>query len=284
MINNLVSVIIPTYNRSTLLLRAIESVRNQTYKHLEIIIVDDGSTDNTEEIVRRLKDNRIIYIKHNKNMGASAARNTGVKKSSGEFVAFLDSDDEWLPEKIEKQINVFSKFGENIGMVYSDMIRVYPSGRKYYWHSPSFLPKDGILYPKALNYGLINIGLQTCLVRKVCFSEVGLFDINLKRYIDLEFFIRLSRRFLFYHINEALVYYYVVSNSISESIPNLIHARKYILNKYFDDISKNKEVLSNHYFLIGFALYQNNRIKESKKYLKRSLIIYPLNFKNTVSS
>src|SRR6056297_2055943 len=109
-IEPLVSVNLTTYNRAHLLHRAIKSVLNQAYKNLEIIIVDDGSDDNTYEVLENLgkNDNRINYIKHAKNRGNAAARNTALKNSSGEYIAFMDDDDEWIdPHKIEKQISIF---------------------------------------------------------------------------------------------------------------------------------------------------------------------------------
>lgn len=100
----LVSVIIPTYNRASIILRTIESVMAQTYQNLEIIIADDCSKDNTEEVVKAIQDKRIRYIRNVKNQGASITRNNGVEAGKGEYVAFLDSDDVWLPNKIELQL------------------------------------------------------------------------------------------------------------------------------------------------------------------------------------
>lgn len=105
----LVSVIIPTYNRANVLARALKSVLRQTYDNLEIIVVDDGSTDETEQLILK-KFPQINFIK-TENKGVSAARNLGVEKSSGEYIAFLDSDDEWMPEKIQKQIEMLTLEG-----------------------------------------------------------------------------------------------------------------------------------------------------------------------------
>ena len=110
-----VSVIIPTYNRAHLVGRAIRSVLNQTYQDFEIIVVDDGSTDNTEEVVKSFNDPRIRYIRHEKNRGGSAACNTGIRAARGEYIAFQDSDDEWLPEKLEKQMQVFENTPTGVG-------------------------------------------------------------------------------------------------------------------------------------------------------------------------
>jgi len=101
--NPTVSVIIPTYNRAHLLDRAIRSVLDQTYQDFELIVVDDGSSDPTAEVIATFADPRIYYLRHEKNRGAAAARNTGIEASQGDYVAFLDSDCEWLPKKLLKE-------------------------------------------------------------------------------------------------------------------------------------------------------------------------------------
>src|SRR4030066_2069221 len=122
-----VSVIIPTYNRARFIERAIRSVLNQTYQNFEIIVVDDASTDDTEERVRRLLPNgrRLKYVRHDINRGAGAARDTGIKNAAGEYIALLDSDDEWLPEKLEKQLQVFKESrDEKLGLVYCGVVLI----------------------------------------------------------------------------------------------------------------------------------------------------------------
>jgi len=282
---NLISIILPTYNRAKLIHRAINSVINQIYQEFQLIIVDDASIDNTEEIIKTYKDSRIYYIKLNNNMGPAGSRNIGIKYSEGEYLAFIDSDDEWFPEKLEKQLEIFLKYNDkNLGMVYTDMIRISKENQKTYWRSPDFKTENKNLYEKSLNYGVENIGISTAMIKRKCFEKVGFFDLNLKRLEDLEFFIRLSKYFNFYHLNIPLVYYYQTEYSVSSSLINLINARKYILEKYFNDIAKDRKILSNHYFLIGFALYQNKELKNSKKYLIKSLYTYAFNFKNSIKS
>ena len=102
-----ISVVMPTYNRAHTLYRSVGSLLNQTFEDFELIIVDDGSKDDTETVVRSFKDSRIRYLRHEHNKGAAAARNTGIRSSQAPYVAFLDSDDKWLPEKLEKQLIVF---------------------------------------------------------------------------------------------------------------------------------------------------------------------------------
>jgi glycosyltransferase involved in cell wall biosynthesis len=126
-----VSVIIPTYNRAHLIGRAIQSVLKQTYQDFEVIVVDDGSIDNTEEVVKKIQENRVYYYKHDKNKGGSAARNTGISLAKGEYIAFQDSDDEWLPEKLEKQIGVFNNQTKNVGVVYTGFYRIEGNNKTY---------------------------------------------------------------------------------------------------------------------------------------------------------
>ena len=106
-----VSVVIPVFNRPAAVRRAIESVLAQTCQDFEIIVVDDGSTDETPAVVAGLADPRMTLIQHEGNRGGSAARNTGLRAASAEYVAFLDSDDEWLPRKLERQLEVFQPVG-----------------------------------------------------------------------------------------------------------------------------------------------------------------------------
>jgi len=105
--SELISVIIPTYNRAKSITRSIITVLNQTYENYELIVIDDCSTDSTKKILQSFSDKRIIYVRHLYNQGAAAARNTGIKIAKGKYIAFQDSDDEWLPKKLEKQMKVF---------------------------------------------------------------------------------------------------------------------------------------------------------------------------------
>ncbi len=126
MSNNLVSVIIPTYNRAAICKAAVESVLAQTHGNVEVIVVDDGSTDNTRDVISGL-DKRVRYISQ-ANAGVSAARNTGLKAATGDYIAFLDSDDSWLPWKLEAQLSVLQAFPE-VGMVWTDMLAVDENGK-----------------------------------------------------------------------------------------------------------------------------------------------------------
>lgn len=269
-----VSVILPTYNRVHLIGRSIQSVLNQTYQDFELIVVDDGSTEDIEEVVKSFKDERIRYIWNEGEKGAASARNTGIKAAIGEFIAFQDSDDEWFPEKLEKQMKVFENAPPEVGVVYTDMWRV-TGNKKNYFHSPEIMPDDKIIYERALDYGVLNIGIQTALIKKESFNKAGMFDEKFPRFIDLELFIRLSKYDYFYHIKEPLVNFFDADKGISSNANALIAARKLILEKYFEDIKKDKKVMAKHYLGIGKSLCVNGEIEEGESYFAKALKMCP---------
>jgi glycosyltransferase involved in cell wall biosynthesis len=274
-----VSVVIATYNRAHLIGRAIQSVLDQNYRDFELIIVDDGSTDNTEEAIRRFEDTRIVYLRHEKNKGEAAARNTGINAAKGEYVAFQDSDDESIPERLEKQMNVFQRESPQLGIVYASMYRIDKEGRKTLFKSPTIMPKDGLVYRRALAYQVEKIGIGTTLVRRTCFGTAGLFDDKLRYYVDLEFFIRAAKHFYFYHIDEPLINYYEAGGSPASNLSALVSARETILEKYFDDIKNDRKLLATHYFGIGHLLCERGEIKQGRNYLMKAFLAYPLDAK-----
>ena len=277
-----VSVVVPAYNRAKVLKYSVESVLEQTYQNFEIVVVDDGSTDNTEEVIKSFNDGRIRYIKHEKNEGGARARNTGIKAARSNYIAFQDSDDEWLPEKLEKQVKVLESLCPEVGVVYTDMWKIRGDKREYFY-SPRIMPSDEIIYERALDYRVRNIGIATALIRKECFDKVGMFNDKLPRYIDLELFIRLSKYFYFYHIKEPLLNYYNTDKSISSNVNDLVTARKFILEQYFDDIKQNKKVLANHYFGIGISLCSSGDFKTGRDYLIKAIKVNPLHIQSLLA-
>jgi len=275
-----VSIIIPTYNRARLLGRAIQSIINQTYLNFEIIVVDDCSRDNTENIVRRFCDERIRYIRHGENKGAATTRNTGINAARGEYIAFQDSDDEWLSEKLEKQINAF-KFGPpDLGVVYTSFWRI-DRGRKTYIPSSDVKQTEGNIHDALLEKNFVNT--PTAVVRKECFEKAGMFE-NLPRLQEWGLWLRISKHYCFKHINEPLVNAYRQPDSISRNINAFIMARKYILDKYFNEISKKPKLLGKHYFEIGTLLCLNGDIEAGRNYFFKAMRIHPFNAKLLLST
>ncbi len=249
MVSPQVSVILPIYNRGHLIKRAIVSVLNQSLRDLELIVVDDGSTEEIEKIVTSFDDGRIKYIRHEANRGAGAARNTGIRASRGEYIAFQDSDDEWLPEKLERQIEAFRKAEPDAGIVYTDMLRIGEDGRSNYWTSPT-VRMGCIVNRETLDYQVIGLGILSAMIKRECFDKVGLFDESFPRFIDLEFFIRLSKRYEFYHIGEPLCRYYSTVG-ISSDINALCIARVLLLKKYFSDIKDDSAFLLSQFSILN---------------------------------
>lgn len=271
-----VSVVIPTYNRAHLLGRAIQSVLDQTYRDFEIIIVDDASSDNTEEVVKGFNDERIQYIRHEKNKGEGAARNTGIEAAKGEYIGSQDSDDEWLPEKLEKQMKTFESAPSDIGVVYTGFLRVRGNSKTYIPAS-KVIKRDDDIHNELLKGNFI--GAPTALVKKACFARAGMFDERLPHLVDWEMWLRISRCYRFKCVDEPLVVSFFTPDSISANRDALIEARKLILEKHFQDFKRDRRLLASHQYLIGNLLCQSGEIDQGRDYLLRALRSYPLNIK-----
>jgi len=261
-----VSVIMPTYNRADLIGRSVRSVLEQSYGDFELIVVDDGSTDSTPDVVAGFSDERIRYVRCQENRGAAAARNTGVRAARGAYIAFQDSDDEWLPQKLERQMGTFRHLAPDIGVVYSDMWRI-SKDRKEYFRAPHTSPEDGLIYSRALGFHVFGIVLQASVIRRECFEKTGLFDEGLRALEDSEFWIRMSRHYRFYHIPEPLVNQYVTPVSVMHNPTAVAAALKRILNKYHDDISREPNLELKYQVDIGLWLRLAGQTKEARAFL-----------------
>lgn len=274
--NPKVSVVIPTYNRAHLLPKAIQSVLNQTYQDLEIVLVDDGSTDNTEEVIKDFKDERIRYIRHNQNKGASAARNTGIRESRGKYIAFQDSDDEWFLDKLKQQIEAFADTSPEVGIVYSGFYRI-EADKKIYLPNDHLPQKEGNIHNELLEGNFV--GTPTVLVKKECFENKKYFDENLPALEDWELWIELSKYYHFKYINKPLLCSYSTPNSINLNENNMLKAHEIILLTHLDDFSKNKKNLSEHYYDIGTGLCSIGDFNNGRNYLIKSMKAYYFNLK-----
>ena len=187
----LVSVVIPTYNRADLIIRAINSVQSQSYQNLEIIVVDDRSQDNTLEVVRGIKDDRLNYYRHQSNQGSSAARNTGIMQANGQYIAFLDSDDVWLPQKLELQLEQIALTTDDLDRVVS-YTQLQKSDRVFY--QPSVLPRRGKQAQETIaDYLWSTRGeiLTSTLLVSRSLAIAHPFATNLSKHEDWDFLLRL---------------------------------------------------------------------------------------------
>ncbi len=197
-----ISVVIPTYNRITYLKRAVDSVLNQTYRDFELIVVDDGSDDGTCEYICSLRDERVVYIRQD-NSGVSCARNKGIKRGKGDFISFLDSDDRWLPEKLERDMEFFKNF-KNYVIVQSDEIWIR-NGKKVN-KMKKHEKRGGDIYGESLKLCFISPSAVT--VKRKLFDEVGLFDETLPACEDYDMWLRVTARYEVGFIPEYLVVKY----------------------------------------------------------------------------
>jgi len=271
-----VSVIIPTYNRAHLIGRAIQSVLNQTYQDFEIIVVDDGSTDNTKEIVKSLDDKRIRYIRHKENKGGGAARNTGIKAAIGEYIAFLDSDDEWLPEKLECQMKVFKNAGSEVGVVYTGFIYIDELGE--YTNGQHIPEKRGWIYEDILVENCVGTA-STVLVKRKCFEKAGLFDENLPSCQDWEMWIRLAREHQFDFIEDPLVKYHIHKSRISTDLEAKIKGITIVIDKFSGEFTSRRKIYSQRRFSIGNLYCHLGNMKRGRKEFLKAIQIYPFNLK-----
>ena len=269
-----VSVIIPTYNRAEFLHSAVQSALNQTFKDLEIIVSDDKSTDHTKEVVRSFKDERIKYICNKGNKGVSAARNTAILASKGEYIAFLDDDDEWLPDKLQRQVEVLDKSQTKICGVHSNLLIINKMTGKSIPYNPNTKKFKGNL----LNQLLIGDPLRTStvLVRKRCLDEIGLFDETISYMEDRDLWIRLSKNWDFEYISEPLIKYYVHGNAqLTRNLEAQTEGKEKLLERYQHLFKKNKWYYGQSYIQVGVWYCQLKKMKEGRKNIIKGIKIYP---------
>ena len=269
----LVSVMITTHNRAELVVNAINSVLNQTFKNYELLIVDDASKDNTEEVVKTFLDRRIKYIKISpeETKGGNHARNVGIKEAKGEFIAFLDDDDEWMPEKLEKQLEVFNKH-KNAGFVYSGALWINTERETEHEEFPL---KRGNLSREVLISNFV-CSFSSVVVRKSKIEAAGLFDIKMPACQDYDMFIRVCQICEVDFVGEILVKYYSRSNFARigcnvkkyESAYSLIEEKYNGLISSLDKESEKKRKLAIYWMLSSYALDGGDFIRMKRYYRK----------------
>ncbi|MGB8951127.1 MAG: glycosyltransferase family 2 protein [Candidatus Aminicenantales bacterium] len=236
-----VSVVLPTRDRAHLLMQSVRSVLDQTYPDFELIIVDDASADETEEVIRQLASEKVEFLRHPFVRGAAAARNSGIRMARGKYVAFLDSDDEWLPGKLERQVEVMEHSPAEVGLVYTGTWREYRK-KRFYIPAEPILQKEGWVYPILLRDRYL-VPTPAAMVRKECFTRVGVFDENLPAKEEWDLWIRISRQYQFRYIPEPLVISHFTRESLSADRRLFIQANMYILKKHRREFLKNRNAL-----------------------------------------
>jgi glycosyltransferase involved in cell wall biosynthesis len=273
-----ISVVIPTYNRAHFIKKAMNSVLEQTYQDFEIVIVDDGSKDNTEEVVQSIKDERIRYIRHEKNKGEAGARNTGIENSKGEYIAFLDTDVTWSKDKLEKQFNILETSPADVGVVFT--------GVEFIDYKTQNVVSRWIIRENVNEKVFDSIGgapdPPSMFIRKSAFLDVGLYDENIPFNVDTEMDIRLAKKYKFILIDEFLTFSTVNHERLSNS-PDIDHIKG--LEIIYE---KHKDVLTKSYCYSLCTRVAGNYMlkkdfKNAKKFLISALKYKPYKVKTLIS-
>ncbi len=249
----LISVVIPTYNRPDFLKKAIKTVLNQTYRNLEILIIDDASTVNNQKNINNFDDNRIIYFKNKTRRGAPYSRNVGIKNAKGRFIAFLDDDDEWMPRKLEEQLKAFDDPAVGLAVCYSFDKRF---GRERISKPPKSITYKDLL--KSFNLS----STSSYLIRGELFDEIGYFDLGLPSAQEYDLALRISKNYAVKTVPDVLMIQNTSEGQISENWARKLKGIMALYKKHAKEYKKlgSKGCLVNHIknagllglFLLGF--------------------------------
>ncbi|PPR53565.1 MAG: Chondroitin synthase [Alphaproteobacteria bacterium MarineAlpha5_Bin6] len=277
--HNKVSIIIPAFNKYELTRITINSILNQTYKNIEIILVDDGSTDFTYKLKEEFNDS-IKYI-YTKNNGASAARNIGILESKGDYLAFIDCDDIYEPEKIEKSIEVL-KNNSSFDFIYSNVFFIDKKGNKINHDSYTQNHPGSGSIGKRILLSDFTITNSTLVLKKSCLNSVSGFDENIFIAADRDFILRLALKFKAFYIPQKLTGYRIGSGNTDKNLDVMLKEFLYLIDKnihHITDKSKNfkNRCYSNVYYNFAKKYASSNNMMLAKKYFIKSLNLYFFN-------
>lgn len=268
------SVIMPTYNRARFIVRAIESVLSQTCQDFEIIVVDDGSTDDTEAVLRPYVD-RIRYVRQS-NQGSAAARNRGIRESHGQYIAFLDSDDWWYPDKLARMGDMIAAHAQ-AGLFYSDFRLVTPEGRFLRVQKCRHVVGEGYL-PILLQVFILT---STVVCKRECFDVCGLFHEPLRRVQDWDMWIRIARRFPIVHVPLVLSEYTWEPFRDARASAEAVAAFKVVVDRALQaDPALNpkdrRRILARLAYMQGVEHLRYGRKPEAFRCLRAGIVLDPL--------
>ncbi len=251
-----VSVLIPAYNCENTIRRAIDSALGQTYQDFELIVVDDGSQDGTLEVIKTIADPRIKVVRHPKNSGEAEARNTAIKSASGRYLAFLDSDDEWLPEKLSRQLEAIRKEPEGIVAIVTG----------YYLFDEFNIKRQEIPFRPASWFKNLLMGCSqgpgtTLMVSREAYEKIGYYDPTLPRYTDWDWLLRFTHLYSLSVITEPLAIIYHISQPKAQVVEM---AARQFLDKHNQDFQRfgyyGKRAIGKRYLEVAIYYYlEGNR-------------------------
>jgi glycosyltransferase involved in cell wall biosynthesis len=269
----LISVVIPAYNRASVIERAVLSVLAQTFQNFEIIIVDDNSNDDTELIIssRFREEPRIRYFKHDINRGAQAARNTGIKAATGEWIAFLDSDDQWLPDSLAVRLELAHTSQAQI--IYSECHVLRSNAPQELFGIP---PLSGNIYRNMLQHP--GPMFQSLLVTKVALESIDLLDESIITYQEWETAIRLSKKYEFAFLElPTFIYDCRGDDTMSKNMLRDVQGYQQIVKKHIWEILRYIGLpgLSHHYRSIASRYNNAGESRQAIRYRVASLLSWP---------
>lgn len=260
----LVSIILPTYNRANYLPYSINSVLAQSYDIFELYIIDDGSSDNTVDVVNNyLNDDRVHYI-YQDNQGQSVARNEGLKRAKGDFICFLDSDDLYKPDKLVKQIDIL-KSNRKIDIVHGDEDLIDKDGRIL--SKKNMNRYSGMIYEKLLIDNSVSI--ITVMARKKCFDEMGGFDESIEVGDDYDLWLRFSAKYRYHYEPEYFAQYRIMDDQISSDKKRRFESNRNTIERFLkehpDLLNKDeiKYIWCQFYIRRGRYFASQNKLKEA---------------------
>ncbi len=271
-----VSVVIPTHNRAEYLRSAVASVLEQTYQDFEIVVVDDASRDNTAEVLAGFGAPRIKCIRHEAGKGDGGARNTGIVNARGEYIAFLDDDDQWLPEKLALQVATLDRSPAHVGGVYTGHFDVDESGNQIV--KVCHAMRRGNLLEHFFQEA--SIVTSTLLFRRACFATVGLFDESIPYCSDYDMWIRIAEKYHFECVGQPLVKYRLHANKLSENLPFSIKGRELILSKYQADFCRYPRAYARACRVLGEVYCYAGDVKKGRAAFLKALKTYPLEIRS----
>ncbi|OGZ43239.1 MAG: hypothetical protein A3J55_02495 [Candidatus Ryanbacteria bacterium RIFCSPHIGHO2_02_FULL_45_17b] len=276
----LVSVSIPTFNRAPLLRRSIESILNQTFTDFELIIVDDGSTDDTKSLIDSFHDPRIRYIRHETKKGLYPSRNTCIKNSVGTYIALQDSDDEWHPKKLGEEVALIQGTPDMIGGVFSQIEKVYFSGIKAFVPPVNYTHTNNNLLTTILR-GDFYITMQALLFKRACLENIGEFDENFRVFGDGDFIVRLAEHYEFLYNPHVRVTLHVSEDSISRNKSDRRAAREQLFLKHRILYMQYPDISAEFAYTLGhaFATVREYNFGKARDYARLAFITKPFRSK-----
>jgi glycosyltransferase involved in cell wall biosynthesis len=277
----LVSVVLPTYNRPALLPETINSVTDQSYERIELIVVDDHSTYSQRDIVNDVSHEgieEVVFVRHDDNKGLSAARNTGIEQASGELIAFVDDDDIWMEEKIQRQVDLFLSSRDDVGAICTGVKSINADGDVI---STWGVVPEGVI-TKDLLYDTI-VAVPTLLVRRSVIADAGGFDERLRVYEDREWVVRLSQHCEFRSIPEPLLI--TQRDDDHDSLTPDLDTRKQvsqpILMDTFRSIAREYGTLVERKsvayvtFSLGYIALKQGEKSDARQFIGKALLTWP---------